>query len=71
MISAEGRGMDLRTHPIIHLLPHLPGLNLSALPNAAKDPNQSVPDALAPSVSSPDSDDPEKPTDSRRIDLFV
>jgi len=63
--------MDLRTHPIIYLLNHLPGLKLSSSPNTTKDTNQSISDALAASMSSLDSEDLEKPNDSPKIDLIV
>jgi hypothetical protein len=63
--------MELRTHPIIYLLNHLPGLKLPSSPNTIKDTNQSISDALAPSISSSDPDDPQKPTDSPKIDLIV
>lgn len=63
--------MDLRTHPIIYLLNHLAGLKLPSSPNTAKETNQSIPNALEPSVSSLDSEDPKKSTDSPKIDLII
>jgi hypothetical protein len=63
--------MDLRTHPIIYLLNHLPGLKLPSSPNTTKNTNESILDASAPSVSSFDPDDPKKQTDSPKIDLLV
>ena len=63
--------MDLRTHPIIYLLNDLPGLKLPSSPNTTKDTNESITDASAPSMSSVDPDDPEKSTDSPKIDLIV
>jgi hypothetical protein len=63
--------MNLKTHPIIYLLNHLPGLKLLPSPNTTKGTNQSIPDMLAPPISSFGPDDPEKPTDPPEIDLIV